>query len=492
MRRLFLLLLTTICQYVAAADTLQLSLPDAIAMARRQSLDAAVARNSLLAAYWEYRAYRADMLPELSLVGTLPQFNQSYSAYQQADGTYKYVRNETTSLASALNIKQNIWLTGGRLSLTSSLDYIHDTNNRNFMSVPLSLTLEQPLFGVNHHKWHRRIEPVKYNEAKAAFISATEEVTMKTIQYFFDLLLANENVNIARQNKENAQRLYDIARERRRMGHVSESDVMQLKLSLLKAEATLARAESSKNSSLFRLRAFLDMPDSADLQVVSPPQQVLTGTPQLAYVDVLDKALTRNSFVQSIRRSQLEADYAVAQARGNLRDISLNVTMGWSGIANDRLQNAYRDLRDNAIVRVGVAIPLLDWGKRRGTLRMAESNRKVTESRLRQQQQAFNQNIFLLVENFNNQRRQLSIAVEADSIARRRYQTSIETFVMGKINTLDLNDAQIRKDEARQQYINETYLFWHYYYQLRSLTLWDFSTNNSIDADFEAIICEKP
>uniref|UniRef100_A0AB33JN10 TolC family protein n=1 Tax=Prevotella sp. GTC17262 TaxID=3236797 RepID=A0AB33JN10_9BACT len=492
MRRLSLLLMAALFPCFAVAEPLQLSLTDAIVMARRQSLDAAVARNSLLAAYWEYRAYQADMLPELSLVGTLPQFNQSYSAYQQADGTYKYVRNEATSLSGALNVRQNIWLTGGRLSLTSSLDYIHDTDNKNFMAVPLSLTLEQPLFGVNHHKWRRRIEPVKYNEAKAAFISATEEVTMKTIQYFFDLLLAGENVNIAQQNMKNAQRLYDIARERRRMGHVSESDVMQLRQSLLNAEAALARAESSRNSSLFQLRAFLDIADSTDLQVVPPAQQVAGDTPQLHYTDVLDKALTRNSFVQSIRRSQLEADYAVAQAKGKLRDISLNLTMGWSGTANDRMQHAYQQLRDNAIIRVGVAIPLVDWGKRRGTLRMAESNRKVTESRLRQQQQAFNQNIFLLVENFNNQRRQLSIATEADSIARRRYHTSIETFVMGKINTLDLNDAQVRKDEARQKLINETYLFWHYYYQLRSLTLWDFSTNNGIDADFEAIICEKP
>ena len=45
----------------------------------------------------------------------------------------------------------------------------------------------------------------------------------------------------------------------------------------------------------------------------------------------------------------------------------------------------------------------------------------------------FNQNIFLLVENFNNQAAQLEIAEEADEIAQKRYQTSIETFMIGKI-----------------------------------------------------------
>ena len=41
-----------------------------------------------------------------------------------------------------------------------------------------------------------------------------------------------------------------------------------------------------------------------------------------------------------------------------------------------------------------------------------------------------------LVENFNNQAQQLAIAKEADLIAQQRYKTSIETFLIGKINTL--------------------------------------------------------
>lgn len=62
----------------------------------------------------------------------------------------------------------------------------------------------------------------------------------------------------------------------------------------------------------------------------------------------------------------------------------------------------------------------------------------------------FNQDIFLLVANFNNQAQQLEIAEEADLIAEKRYKTSVETFMIGKISTLDLNDAQNSKDEARQ------------------------------------------
>lgn len=52
---------------------------------------------------------------------------------------------------------------------------------------------------------------------------------------------------------------------------------------------------------------------------------------------------------------------------------------------------------------------------------------------------------------------QLQIANEADKIAEKRYNTNVETFMIGKISTLDLNDSQLKKDEARQKHINELY-----------------------------------
>lgn len=94
----------------------------------------------------------------------------------------------------------------------------------------------------------------------------------------------------------------------------------------------------------------------------------------------------------------------------------------------------------------------------------------------------------MLTEQFNNQVNQLQIALEADAIARRRYQSNVETFLIGKISTLDLNDAQTSKDEARRKYINELFSYWYYYYQIRSITLWDFAAQTNIDADFEEIV----
>ena len=352
------------------------------------------------------------------------------------------------------------------------------------MSVPVNLELIQPVFGVNKLKWNRRIEPVRYAEAKAAFITATEEVTMKAINYFFQLLLAKESLATARQNKLNADRLYEVAMAKRKMGQISENDLLQLKLNALQGKADVTEAESNLNAKMFRLRSFLGVSEQEMLNPVLP-----TSVPdiRMEYDRVLNKALERNSFAQNIRRRQLEADYEVATARGNLRSIDLFATVGYTG-RNHELSSAYQGLLDNQVVRVGVKIPILDWGKRRGKVRIAKSNREVVLSKIRQEQMDFNQDIFLLVAKFNNQAQQLGIAEEADVIAEKRYKTSVETFMIGKISTLDLNDAQNSKDAARQKHVSELYYYWYYFYQLRSLTLWDFERDVELEADFEDIV----
>ena len=464
-----------------------ITLDEAITLARVQSVNAAVALNELKTAYWEYRTFQADLLPEVNFSATLPSYAKSYNSYQQGDGSYTFVRNNFMQMAGALSIDQNIWLTGGKLSLNTSLDFMKQldgTKDERYMSVPIALTLNQPIFGTNTFKWNRRIEPVRYAEAKANFLSETEEVTMTTINYFFNLLLAKENVSIAKQNLENAEKLYEVAKAKRKMGQISENDVLQLKLNMLNAQSTLTDYESSLKSNMFQLRSFLALGEDEELEPILPEE---IPAMLVNYQDALDKALANNSFAHNIRRRQLEADYEVAKAKGNLRQITLFAQVGFTG-TGERFQHAYDPLKDNQVVEVGFKVPLLDWGKRRGQVKVAQSNREVVQSRLRQETMDFNQNLFILVEQFNNQRAQLDIANEADEIAQKRYKTNVETFMIGRISTLDLNDAQVSKDEARQKHISELFYYWYYYYQLRSLTLWDFEKNTNIDADFEAIV----
>lgn len=465
----------------------EITLDEAVLTARANSVDAAVALNQLRTSYWSYRTYRADLLPEVSFNATVPSYRKSYSAYQLEDGSYTFVRNNFMQMSGEISLRQNIWFTGGSLSLNTSLDWLRQLDSgasNRFMSVPVALTLNQPIFGVNHVKWNRRIEPIRYEEAKAQFMSASEQVALKAVGYFFELLMAKENLLIAKQNYDNSKKLHEVAIAKRDMGQISRNDLLQLELNLLNAESALTNCESNYQAAMFALKSFLDIEDDEDIEP-AVPQEVPAG--ELIYSDVLDKALANNSFSREIRRRQLEADYEVARAKGNMRQMNLFAQVGYTGTA-DNTSGAYSRLKDNQIVEIGFSIPIIDWGKRKGQVKVAENNRKVVESRIRKEQMEFNQDIFILVERYNNQRRQLEISKRADTIAAARYHTNLETFMIGKISTLDLNDSQISKDESRQAMINQMYLYWRYYYQIRSLTLWDFATNTGIDADIKQLI----
>lgn len=458
-----------------------ITLEEAITLARAQSVEAAVALGEMRSAYWQYRTYRANLLPEVGLKMTLPSYERGYSLYQSEDGSYKFVPNKSLQMQGRLSIEQNVWLTGGKLSVHTSLQHIDPLGSpgarKSYLSVPIGLTYSQPLFGTNEIRWQRRIEPLRYQEARTTYIQESERLSMRAVSYFFELLLAKENLQIAQQNKRNADRIYEIAAARRQMGQISENELLQLRLSSLKAGSSLTSEESALRAAMFRLRSFLALGESEDLDPLTPETKEL---PRLEYREVLERAMLNGSFAKRVRREQLEADYGVALAKGAQRDIQLFASVGYTGRGED-MRSAYTPLVENQSIQVGISLPLLDWGKRRGKVRVAESNRQVALARLEKEEQDFRQDLYILVERYNNQASQLLIAREASDIATKRYETSVESFMIGKINTLDLADAQLSKDDARAKYLREMHLYWYYLYQIRSLTLWDYLRGQALE-----------
>lgn len=62
----------------AETEELYLSLDETISRARTSSVDAAVALDELKTSYWEYRSYRAELLPEVNFSATVPAYHRQY------------------------------------------------------------------------------------------------------------------------------------------------------------------------------------------------------------------------------------------------------------------------------------------------------------------------------------------------------------------------------------------------------------------------------
>ena len=484
--KFFIALFSIIPVLLNAQDTIRISLHDAIRIGADRSVNAVIARNRHMAAYWQYRTYKTELLPEVIFDSRIPYYSKSYSTYINENGEYSYVSNNYSQVDGGLSITQNIPWTGGTLSINSSLNRLQqygDNSTTSFMSVPASVSLNQPIFGFNRVKWLRRIEPVKFKEAELQLAADREDVAHMVITHYFYLLMAEISLEIAGQNLGNAKKLYEFSEAKHQIGKFSETELMQMRVSLLNAESAFTNASADKDARMLALRSFLGYGQQT---VIAPeiPELFADGVPVLDYDEVLRLALENSPFTQSIRRRMLEASRDVSQAKADRRNVSLFASMGMSGKSHD-LPQVYniQNLRNDQQTVIGIRLPLLDWGKGKGRVRIAEANREVTQSVIEKEQRDFDQDIFLKVQDFNNQPLQLQRATEADSIARKRYRASVEAFVIGKIDILTLNDSQTSKDNARREYINHMYLLWSYYYRIRGLTLHDFISGHSLRDD---------
>ena len=355
----------------------------------------------------------------------------------------------------------------------------------NYMSVPIQIGFNQPIFGFNQLKWKRKVEPLKYLEAKRTYIESMETISGEAIRYFFDLVLAQQNLQTAMLNYANTDTLYQIAKGRYNIGTIAENDLLQMELSFLNAGSAVNEAEIDLQFRKFRLKSFLGLSDQYDVQLIVPdffPKTVLK------YEEVLNLAKSNNPRMVQFDRTLIESDRNVAQAKAD-RGFSANLfaTYGLTQRAED-FQDVYKDPMDQQGVRVGVGIPILDWGQGRGRVKMAESGREVVRTNIQQALVDFEQDVYLKVMQFNLQETQLQISAKADTIAQSRYNVTKERFLIGRIDVIELNIAQTERDNARTRYISSMRNYWQFYFDMRRLTQFDFINRRPIEVDFEQLI----
>lgn len=466
----------------------ELTFNEVMQLAREQSPDAIMAKHQFRANYWEFRTYKADLRPNLSLGTTFPDFSRAIKKYQKEDGTYSYVEDNLNSSTLNLNLRQNVGFTGGQIFATSNLtrlDVFGTDQSTSYLSTPVSIGYRQPVMFYNEYKWQKRIEPLKYEEAKKKYISSLEDVSLKAVSYFFDLALAQQNLQVARINYSNADTLYQIATGRYNIGTIAENELMQMELSVLNAGSSLNSALVDLEIGKFRLRSFLGFNEKIDLILI-----ITKEIPELT-VDVdqaLEIARTNNPDIIAFERQLIEAQRDVAKAKSDKGlQADLYASIGYTQ-QSEEFSDVYINSQDQQRLTLGLNIPILDWGLGRGRYKMAQSSQEVIRTTVEQSRNDFVQSVYLNVMQFNLQDDQLLIAAKSDTIAQKRYDMTKQRFLIGKVDVLDLNVSLSEKDVAKTNYISALRKYWSNFYNLRKITLYDFIKDQSLDTDYDELI----
>ncbi|SKC58749.1 Outer membrane protein TolC [Bacteroidales bacterium WCE2004] len=483
LRRCWLVLLMLAPGLRGAAQPM--TLEEAIGTARLRSVPALEARASFVSDYWAWRAYQASRLPSLTLIGELGNLNRSWQQSLHPDkAEYVYVRTNNLQNGLTLQATQNVALTGGTLSLATSLYRTDElgTKKTNWNALPVRFSYTQPLFSYNEFKWDKLISPKAYEKAKRVYMETMEDVTLSAVQRYFGVMEAQKLYEVAKTNYDNTSRMLTIARERLALGSVTRDEYLQLELRMLSDSLSISENGVSLREARMQLNSLLGLDETRE---VVPVLEESLPAVVMDYDLVLRKTAENSSFHLANDISLLEAESAVARAKAD-RGISLqlNAAFGLSAVAPD-LRSAYAGTMDQEVVGLSFAIPILDWGRGRGRVKKAEAAADVVRAQVEQAENDKRISLFTAVGQFNNQRQLCDVSRRASAIAQERYELVMEKFRSGKASVTDLNTARSESDSAIQKYVQDISRFWTYYYTLRKLTLYDFLTGDDLTVNYE-------
>ncbi|MXV51263.1 TolC family protein [Pedobacter sp. HMF7647] len=463
----------------APPDTLRLTLTEVVDLARKNSIAAKQAIAVKENKYWQWRTFKSNYQPQLSLSGMLPGYSKTYQQVLQPNGTilFQPVHNDNSSLQ--LDFSQTITATGGTVYGTTNLQRFDDFDRNNVLynGVPYAIGISQPLFQYNSLKWDKKIEPLKYDESKQAFIESQEQIAVTVEGYFFDLLLAQVNLHVAEINLRNTQQIMKVANLKFELGKISKNEILQLQLELLNAKKDVGTASRNIQIATLTLRSYMGIDSEAELALVVPEE---ISRMEVSADRVLTEAFENRSEAIAFVRRVAEAKRDVALAKGQTGlTASLTANLGFSNSAAT-VPGVYHNPQDQQLLQLQFSIPVLDWGRSKSKIKTALTNEQFTAYAVEQDKQTFRQQIVTQVTLFNMLKEQIVSNAQADSIAGEKYKIARERYVLGDLSITDLGIAFRENDQAKRDFINALRDFWGAYYQLRYLSLYDFEKKQKI------------
>ena len=462
----------------------QLILDDVLMQAKKNSIFYHEAMRDAAIAEASYGLYKSWLKPQVSLELNVPNYFKTSREIVQPNGSIQFQPVSQNNSFIGLSANQVITSTGGSLFASTNLQRFDDyaLDQKLYNGIPLRIGLSQPLFQFNPWKWDKKIEPLKLEVAKKQYVVDIEGIHINTVDLYFNLLLAQENLQISEKNRDINERLLKIAEERFELGKISQNDRLQLSLEYKNAVRDLSRATYEVENAYAELMTFLHTGVSSEAPVITIPEPLEEKNidPNLA----VEEGRKNRPELLDYQRQLLEADRAIDKAKKDYGfQADIFASYGFARGSQD-LEDIYRDPITEQQVQLSVSVPLMDWGRRKEATAIAQAQRDFVSKRIEQDQITLDNDIRQVTYLFNQIQKEVKAQKEIVEVTDQRFNISNERFILGDISTTDLTIAQREKDQAKRAYVGKLREYWLTYYQLRQLTGYDFYNNSNIQYNF--------
>lgn len=456
------------------------ALPDTVTLefvqrlARQNALSVKTAEvNSSLAAL-DQQLYRARTKPRLDFSANLPNYFSSFNETVQPDGTVAFRPISINNSTAQLTLSQPITATGGTFFVRTNLQRFDDYENdqTNYNGIPVRVGFLQPIFGFNTWKWQKKILPLAAEEATSLHNAELQEVTALATRLFFELLIADQNRQIAKGNQAANERLFNIAKERYELGKINRGDLVQLELELAASGQNLIQADRSVARASLAIYTLLG--ENFTGASLIPAEQSDLNAPQVDPAEALRLARARRPETISQQRRVLEAERDLEQTKRQFGpQLQFNASLGLVR-SDPELSNIYSDPQSEQIVSLQFSIPILDWGERKLAVKQATVQRDFVQLQNQREQLSLENNLLLAVDQWNQLAAELELSDRIRTLASDRFQISSESYLLGSIPLTELTLAQQNRDQLARAYLSTLTTYWLTYAELQRLTLYDF------------------
>jgi outer membrane protein len=272
-----------------------------------------------------------------------------------------------------------------------------------------------------------------------------QEVRLRVIRAFYDLLLAQQRLEVVSETVRQRGKHLEMARARFAAGVATEVDVLRSQVSVANAQPDLIRAENAVRQARSVLNNLLVRP-------LDFPTEALGGLsfqPE-AKADLSEAVRQAYQYRPELQRAhinELEAERQekLANAESRLRlDFD-----GQYGVSARLPSNLVNHEFNRWIFTVSVGLPLFDGGKRSGLVQQAIANRKVAELLRVDTENA----VRLEAQTALDELQRAEKTVEAAQLNVREAERVLvmmqDNYKYGAATTLDVLDAQTALTTAR-------------------------------------------
>ena len=409
----------------------------------------------------------------------------SYSQSRQFDSRYSdWYTNRSLSSSGTFSISQPIIWTDATLSLNNNLSWQNNessiagnTNSNRAFSNSLYLSLTQPIFTYNKTKMNLRQIEMNYENARISYALQLLNVERNITSQFYSLFTAQQNLEISELELENAEKNFNIIKDKVEADLITKDEYYQAELNLSQSRSSLENQRVSLENSKDKFKQALGIPLDQDIRVVCEiAAEPVIVDPSKA----LESALTTRLELRQREISREQQEMSMIQVKDN-DSFSGNISLSL-GVTGDSKEFAdiYESPTNNPRVAITFSVPIFDWGARKARIKAAEIERKMFELSAEEELKSIEINVRSTCRSLDNLLGQISIAEQSQKNAQLTYDLNEERYRNGELTGMQMNQFQTQLSNSRMSYTQAIINYKVQLLNLKILTLYDFEKDEAV------------